>query len=316
MQVEITMNIHLLKCRMRFPILILLTAFLAGSCKKDKEAPVPSYIQINEYSFQGDGPDSTGFPTERISDVWIYVNNQVIGTYSIPTGKIPVLTKGKASISVQAGIFTDGIRKSRVYYPFYQSFEKDTVLEAEKTMILKPHFNFLNSWKGKSLKKPFTFYQDFEWSDSGCIRGDAGTALLVRENHLDPAQEKQFGKRYLKILTNSDNDVIELSNNVYVPLETNGNPVYLEFDYKSTCPVQVGVRGKVGTTATGIAQDLILNPNDGWTKIYVSLSEETGLFHTEALSQRKPAYFRFFFRTIPPPGTGNSFCIDNIRLLN
>lgn len=296
--------------------MILFSGFFFAACQKDRQAPVPSYIQIEGYQFQNEGPDSTGYPTNRISDVWIYVNNQVIGTYSIPSGKIPVLATGRARISIQAGIFTDGIRKSRVYYPFYQSFEKDTVLEAEKTMLLQPRFSFLKQWKGKSLKKPFTFYQDFEWSDSGCIRGDAGTAVISRENHLNPQLENRFGKRYLKLSTSGDNDVIELSNNVYVPLETNGNPVYLEFDYKSTCPVQVGVRGKVGSTATGIAQDLFLNPNDEWTKIYVSLSEETALFHTEALSQRKPAYFRFFFRTIPPPGAGNSFCIDNIRLLN
>jgi hypothetical protein len=80
--------------------------------------------------------------------------------------------------------------------------------------------------------------------------------------------------------------------------------------------VQVGVRGKVGTTATGIVQDLILTPNSQWTKIYVSLSDETGQFHTESLAQRKPAYFRFFLRTLPAPGAGNSLSIDNIRLLN
>lgn len=295
--------------------LILLGCWVMSSCQQDRLAPVPAYIQVDSFSFQGNGPDSTGYPTQRISDVWIYVNNQIIGSYAIPTGKIPVLADGKARISLQAGIYTDGIRKSRVYYPFYRSFEKDTLLEKEKTMKLRPHFAFLPVWKGKSLRKPFSFYQDFEWSDSGCVKGETGSVQLVREYH-DTASENLYGKRYLKLSTSNESDVIDLTNNVYLPLETNGNPVYLEFDYKSTCPVQVGVRGKVGSTATGIAQDLILNPNDKWTKIYVSLSDETGQFHTEALAQRKPAYFRFFLRTLPAPGAGNSLSIDNIRLLN
>ena len=149
-------------CRKIFPILIFLIGMVFFSCSSDKQAPVPSYIQVPAFSFQGDAPDSTGFPTQRISDVWIYVNNQFIGSYAIPTGKIPVLAEGNARISLQAGVFTDGIRKSRVYYPFYQSFEKDTILEKENTLVLNPYFRFLPEWKGKSLKRPFTFFQDFE----------------------------------------------------------------------------------------------------------------------------------------------------------
>jgi len=296
--------------------LFLLLIILLASCSEDKLSPVPSFIQVDTFSFQGAGPDSTGYPTQRISDVWIYVNNQIIGSYTIPTGRIPVLADGKSKISIQAGVYTDGIRKSRVYYPFYSSFEKDTIMQKEKTMLLKPHFTFLPQWKGKSLKKPFTFYQDFEWSDSGCVKGDAGTVTPTREYHQGGISENLYGKRYLKLTTQSESDIIDLTNDVYLPLETNGNPVYLEFDYKSTCPIQVGVKGKVGNTAVGSVQDLILNPNEKWTKIYVSLSDETGQFQTTVLAQRKPAYFRFFLRTIPGPGAGNSFCIDNIRLLN
>lgn len=302
-------------CRNSSIVMIFLALILAA-CTEDKLSPVPSYISVDSFSFQDNGPDSTGYPTQRISDVWIFVNNQVIGSYAIPTGRIPVLADGNARISLQAGIFTDGIRKSRVYYPFYQAWDCDTILTKEATLHLKPHFRFFPNWKGKSLKKPFTFYQDFEWSDSGCVKGDNGTIDPVREFHNGTASEALFGKRYLKLSTIGENDVIDLSNNVYVPLETNGNPVYLEFDYKSTCQVQVGVRGRVGTTAIGVAEDLILNPNQEWTKIYVSLSDETGQFHPEVLAQKKPAYFRFFIRTIPPPGAGQSFCIDNIRLLN
>ncbi len=302
-------------CCQQAVFLIGVMVFLL-SCANDRIAPVPSYIQVDTILFQGNAPDSTGYPTHRISDVWIFANNQFIGTYAIPTGRIPVLAEGNARISVLAGIYTDGIRKSRVYYPFYQSFNVDTALSPKQTVLLRPHFYFQKEWKEKSLKKPFTFYQDFEWSDSGCVKGDAGNIQPQRKSHVNSQLESRFGKRYLELTTINDNDVIDLSNNVYLPLETNGNPVYLEFDYKSTCAVQVGVRGKVGSSAAGIAQDLILNPNSEWTKIYVSLSEETGQFHTEALAQRKPAYFRFFIRTIPAPGAGNSFSIDNIRLLN
>ena len=297
-------------------ILIPACMALFFSCEEDRQAPVPAYLQINEFQFQGEEPDSTGYPTQRISDVWIFVNNQIIGTYSIPTGKIPVIAEGKARVSIQAGIFTDGMRKNRVYYPFYKAYEQDVVLEKGKTKILTPHFFFLPAWKSKSLKIPFTFYEDFEVLNEKMIQGDAGTVQPVTAIHSNTALRNLYGNRYLEIRTVKDDDVIDVTNDVYLPLETNGNPVYLEFDYKSTCPVQVGLRGRVGNSFTGTVQDLILYPNSQWTKIYVSLSEETGLFHTEALFQQQPATFRFFLRTIPAPGANNTLCIDNIRLLN
>jgi hypothetical protein len=274
---------------------------------------VPSYIQITEFSFQKDTSNAaTGSYSNRISDVWIYVNNQFIGAYSIPTQKIPVLAEGGAKISVQAGVFTDGIRKSRVSYPFYKSFDLDTILVKGQTMVLKPEFEFLPEWKGKKLIKPFSFYQDFEINKEGCKMGEAGNVELKIESHeSDPAIKRRFGDNYLKLTTLNNNDVIDVSNDVYLPLESNGNPVYLEFDYKSTCPVQVGLRGKSDNRSLGEIHDLILNPNENWTKIYVSLSEETS-----RLAPGQKASFIFFLRTLPPPGKGNSLSLDNIRLLN
>jgi len=272
---------------------------------------VPGYIQIDTFSFQSQAPDSTGYPTQRISEVWLFANNQVLGVYSIPTGKIPVIAKGRTNISIQAGVFTDGIRKNRVYYPFYRPFETLVELEQGKVTTLTPHFSYT-----AQKKIPFTFYQDFELSDSGCIKGDDGNVFIQMVLHGNTAKPALFGNRYAKLTTASATDVIEFSNNVTVPLPTNGNPVYLEFDYKSTCPILVGVNGFFGNNYFGSSSDLVLNPREEWTKIYVSLSEETSKFNTEAILKRTPARFRFFLKTVPEPGPGNSLSLDNIRLIN
>jgi hypothetical protein len=272
---------------------------------------VPSYIQVDTFSFQNAGPDSTGYPTQRITDVWLFVNNQTLGVYTLPTQKIPVIAEGKATISIQAGVFTDGIRKNRVYYPFYRSFETSTILEKEKTVKVTPHFSYSDR-----MKKPFTFYQDFESGDTGCIRGEVGTVNLERIFHPAGTNENLYGRRFIRMTTQTASDIIDFSNDVYVPLKTNGNPVYLEFDYKSTCPIQVGIKGLIGNVSPGSVADLVLNPREEWTKVYVSLSEETGLFNTESILQKKPARFRFFLKTIPEPGAGNSLSLDNLRLIN
>jgi hypothetical protein len=139
--------------------------------------------------------------------------------------------------------------------------------------------------------------------------------FVDRVLHSGDVTQSQFGNRYAKLTTSSASDVIEFCNNAFVPMPTNGNPVYLEFDYKSTCSLFVGVHCTIGGIAQGSIGDLVLNANEKWTKIYVSLSEETSKFNTEASFQRKPAKFRFFLKTLTEPGAGNSLCIDNVRLI-
>jgi hypothetical protein len=87
-------------------------------------------------------------------------------------------------------------------------------------------------------------------------------------------------------------------------------PVYVEFDYKSTCEIQVGLKGAKPNSPVLSTYDLVLKPRDVWTKIYVNLTDEIA-----SLSQEKNLKYRFFLTTFNPPGAGNSLSIDNIRLL-
>lgn len=267
----------------------------------DPPVKVPSYIQVDSFSFST--ADSTGFNTHRITDVWIYVNNQIKGTYAVPTGIIPVLAEGDADIFIQPGVFADGVQANRVYYPFYSGWNTRQVLEKGKVLTLKPGFTY-----GTGLRKPFLWYQDFEQSDTGISQGRYGNVALKRKFHTGQPQSA-FGLRYGILETNTGDDIIELSNNVFLPLRQNGMPVYLEFDYKSTCAIQVGVEGFVGSSPPEGIYDLTLKPTDKWTKIYASLSDETQRYFSNAR-------FRFFFRTLPQPGPGNAFSVDNIRLIS
>lgn len=290
--------------------LIPLLSWLPGCDLKPKEV-VPSYIRIDTFSFQSTGPDSSGYPTQRISDVWVYVNNLVVGIYELPVAKIPVLAEGKARISIQAGIYTDGVRKNRVYYPFYRSYETEVDLRPGETQTLKPHFAYT-----AQKKIPFNFYQDFESSDTGCFKGDLGTVEISRKVHEPGTSQALFGSRYAEIHTLSATDNLEFACEPYIQLKSNGDPVYLEFDYRSSCQINVGVKCRIGTEVKGNASDLYLLPNEKWTKIYVSLGEETRAFNTDAILAQRPATFRFFLRTRTPPGANNYLQIDNIRLIN
>lgn len=276
----------------------LVIAGFSGCSIYDPEERVPAYIQVDSASFITNS--GTGFNTSNITEVWLFVNNQSVGIYSIPTGKIPVLAEGNATISVSPGVFTDGVTANKVLYPFYSQYSIQTKLEKSKLTKIKPTFGY-----GSDVYIPFKFYQDFETSDTGIITSGRGTVSLTRSTITDPALETQYGKRFGRFTTQNDADIIDFSSVAYLPMRQNGMPVYLEFDYQSTCQVVVGV---TGLNAKQPYHDLVLRPKDTWTKIYVSLSDETQNFG----SGEK---FRFYFSSVSAPGANQSFMIDNIRLI-
>lgn len=158
----------------------------------------------------------------------------------------------------------------------------------------------------EDIEIPFKYYQDFEKSDSGFTRGRFGTVELDRPLVGTSGSADAFGNRYGQLTTKTFDDVIQFSNDVYLPLRQNGMPVYLEFDYQSTCEIVVGVYGQSSQTELF---DLVLRPTSKWTKIYASLGDEAERF-------QNGEKFRFFFRSTKAPGIGNSLSLDNIRLLH
>ena len=69
-----------------FPYFIILILI---SCNKEEE--IPSYIEINDFNLTSNS--SFGENTENITDVWIYIDENLQGVYEIPV-TFPVLNKG------------------------------------------------------------------------------------------------------------------------------------------------------------------------------------------------------------------------------
>ena len=103
-----------------FPYFIILI-FILISCNKEEE--IPSYIGINDFNLTSNS--SFGENTENITDVWIYIDENLQGVYEIPV-TFPVLNKGLQNIRIKAGVKANGIASTRIQYPFYTSY-LDTV---------------------------------------------------------------------------------------------------------------------------------------------------------------------------------------------
>ena len=284
--------------------LIVLTTLMAGCEWIDPPQKIPAYIQVDSFQFQTD--TATGFNTQKISEVWIFVNGEQIGVYPVPSQPIPALFEGNSKISILPGVYADGIVSNKVYYPFYQNFEETRVLEKGKVSKVYPKFKYANA-----LRKPFIYYMDFEQNSTNIGKGKNGNVTLEYKFHPPGESKTAFGNRYGLLSTTSAADIIEFTNEEWVQLNKEGRPVYLEFDYKSTCQFQVGLYGAKLNEVPLTSYDLVLNPRETWTKIYVNLTDEVGDFR-----DKNGIKYRFFLRTFPEPGAGNSLSIDNVRLIN
>ena len=100
-----------------FWILALFLAIGLSSCKKFSSQSVPAYIHIESISVDCDY-QIYGANTTNITDAWVYVDDQIIGCYELPT-TFPILEKGPHKVSVYGGIMENGRGSARGPYPFY-----------------------------------------------------------------------------------------------------------------------------------------------------------------------------------------------------
>ena len=205
-------------------LIFLSGAFLFSGCEiYDPPKKLPAYIQVDSFSFSTN--DNSGFNTQKIKEVWIFVNGEQIGTYSVPTKPIPALAEGNANVEISAGVSADGITANKVLYPFYRQFKETRNLEKGKVYKFVPRFGY-----DSNFRKLFTYYQDFERGDSGVSKGSKGTVELKQETHAPSEAFSGFGSKYGRLTATNENDILEFTNEVWVKLNETGLPIYLEFE--------------------------------------------------------------------------------------
>lgn len=143
-------------------LLILLSlAFLSLatiSCKKfEGGQTTPSFIHIDSVSVSGDY-FVYGATTHKITDAWVYVDDQLVGVYELPS-TFPVLKKGLHKVSVYGGIKVDGRSTARNPYPFYKPLVYERLNLVEDSIInLQPVLNYYPIGDGVN----FAWSEDFE----------------------------------------------------------------------------------------------------------------------------------------------------------
>ena len=83
---------------------VLLLSFLAVSCELiNPPEPIPAYIRIDTISFNVTQFDQ-GAATHQISNIWLTVDNELLGIFEMPF-QVPCLKTGEKEVFIRPGNF-------------------------------------------------------------------------------------------------------------------------------------------------------------------------------------------------------------------
>ncbi len=280
------------------PIIISIFIFILSSCNIiDPDEEIPAYFKIDSVFVDYD----TQYPQlHNISDVWVTVNGDRVGTFELPA-LFPVIGKntGKTNVVIMPGIKVNGISTTRDIYPFFDYYEFDTLLTPLHTYVLRPHFKYkdgLNIWTEHfaGLAQGYKFEKTTQ----------SDTNIIVQEDSLI-GPDNYVGNIYLT--TERPKFQCVTLDDFYFP--TNGSKIYAELDYMNTQEFEVGLF--VYKTSQLIEAPLeIINPHpNGYNRIYVDL--------TKYVNDNANAFkFKFYIGAEKPDTISNSkISIDNVTII-
>ena len=278
---------------------ILALLFLASCQKNNLQPGIPAFITVEslglttDYSIQGSN-------SHKITDVWVYVDDQSIGAFEIPA-TIPVLKEGTGTLRLQPGIKLNGIASTRIPNPFYKpiiinnfNFIPDSIIKVGGTSIYYENV-------------AFAWMEDFEGvSISIDTTSKSKTKMVLTPSGTDQTFE---GAHSGKIELDSDHNLFEGASFQAFALPTDGTPVAIEMDYKNNSMFTVGIFAQ---SASQIIQDpvIYLNPKDDWNKIYINLTNKLWQDSQDILD-----YKIFFGAVLQGDETEATILIDNIKLI-
>ena len=217
--------------------------------------PVPAYVHIDSFSLHTDSI-TEGSNSSNITDAWVYVDGNVIGTFELPA-TFPVLSSGSHKLTIRPGILIDGIASTRAIYPFYTGFDTTVNFESEKTIDAFPKIMY-------SSTTNLTHIEDFDHVGTNIVRGPASDTSIT------PVQDQNSFEGYSGAVHLDDaHSYFECAwkDSFLIPI---GHPAYIELNYKSDNEFTVGI---TSYTSSGIFSDdiVVFRTSETWKKQYVSL---------------------------------------------
>ena len=274
----------MLNSRITYKIFIFLFIFI--SCEKDDK--IPSYLKVNNVNLNYN--QNFGSITENITDVWVYIEDNLQGVYEIPV-EFPVLEEGIKNIRVKAGIKANGIASTRIQYPFYSSFLDTINLVKDETIEIFPTFSYNDAFNA--------IIEDFENS------GTTVDSTISSEIDFTIVNEDENKYAFAEIVSPLINFEIATQD---LTLPQQGAPVYLELDYKSSTEFLVGMY--INYPQDVVKSELVwVTSKQDWNKIYINLTQ------TVSESIGAQSFKVFFNMRRNDPSSNEEISLDNIKVL-
>lgn len=244
-------------------VALILLAFTSCDVINPDEQ-IPAYIHVDSIEVITDYL-TEGSASHKISDVWITVDNKVIGGFELPA-TVPVLAEGNSPVLLSAGVRENGINNTRVIYKFYSTFNEMVDLKAGGITTINPTISYFGSTQ-------FPFLEDFESAGNDFTETALSTAELTFIN--DPVFVFEGSKSGLIEIDDTEN-FLEIRSPNFV-IDIGKTDVFVEMNYRCNQTFQVMLlSNNVAAGQATLDPIITLLPKEDWNKIYIDLTEPIG----------------------------------------
>lgn len=260
------------------------------------EEPVPSYIHIDKFTLTT--TSEQGSSSSKITDAWVYVDDQLIGAFELPA-TFPVLQEGIHNVKIKPGIKVNGIAATRAIYPFYTYYSSDVTLIKDSAITINPTITYNASTV-------------FEWKEAFEDGGISIEKTMFSDTIMEKTSDVNalFEGNYSGVVHLDENHILYEGNSINnFDLPGGDTPVFLEMNYKTNCEIYVGLYANSSTQSTPFGI-LYLNKTDTWNKIYINLK-------TAVNSNTGATGFQVFFHIEKSSdASSGTILFDNIKLIH
>lgn len=273
-------------------LLVFAISLIISGCETiNPSEDIPGYIQVDKVSIVNE-PNAL-----KITDIWVYVDNNLQGIYELPA-QFPILETGQHTFEIYAGIKVNGVAKTRAIYPFYFSYEQDLVLNELDLIKLSPVVDY-------DPNIQIRWQEDFE--DIGLSLDTVNysdTTLLFTDDDV------YAGNYSGKISLAKDHERVGvITTNAFNFSDQIGRPVFMELNYKNNTEIGIGYI----TNTNGVFDEeliIILNKSEDWNKIYINLGESIDKYAEGTL-------FKYYFSVNKFDSTTTAtVLLDNIKIIH
>jgi hypothetical protein len=229
------------------------------------EAPAPSYIKIEEFKLSTNYINE-GSSSAKVSDAWIYLNDQLIGTYELPC-EIPMTASGSNKISIVAGIKNTGQAANRQEYPFYTWFDTTVTLNGGSRILL-PQITYIDSLN-------FLWNFDFEGNSIPLTKDEnSDTSMYLVKSSGDVFEGNGMGE----IKVDQQHALAFLKSNLNLNIPAATKATFLEMNYACDTETEIGVITYISNFKTILPIVTLKSTDLKWNKIYIDLSNTLGTY--------------------------------------